>query len=104
MEAARIALYWENIDAASKPMYERLDAKLVEVGVYLWNNAPRYSSRTVRVYWAHYGTVPAVVTLYLKIGIVMPYVKVWTLPDLREIIYVGFERGESVAKFQLFRR
>ena len=104
MEAQRIALYWENIDAASKPMYEQLDAKLVEVGVYLWNNAPQYSSRIVRAYLAHYGTVPVVVTLYLKIGVAMPYVKVWTLPNLREIIYVGFERGESVAKFQLLGR
>ena len=103
MGTVRLPLYWENINAATKPMYEQLDAKLVEVGVYMWNNAPHYSSRTVRAYLGVYGDVPVVVTCTLGDPDHV-FVKVWELPTLREFIYIGFEYGKAVAKFNLLRR
>jgi hypothetical protein len=89
---------------SDNPIYAELDAKLVEVGVLIWNTAPQFSSERVKAFLATYGEVPVVVVVYMLEAELGAYIKVSELPSIREMIYIGHEYGKVVAKFKLLRR
>jgi hypothetical protein len=87
-----------------KRLADRLDAKLEEVGVTIWNNSPNNNGQDFNAFLGQYGDVPVLVELHFGDDRSVPYVIVRYIVSRQQIVRIhstGYVDSDIVADFTL---